>query len=348
MEYCRRGRPRLPLADQGIRGHRGGAGGDVAGLGTPLRAARTGAQHRRLSPLLACRRAAHPGDAGAHGARHRAGPGRRAGAGRVGREHRAATQSGGAHRRPHRGHRGVRRHALRHAARRRLRARSAPRDPRRRATGARRGRRPLGHLGDHRRPRALRQPSHRAPPADARPGLGGRPRPAGAARLSLWRAPHARARLLRPRARRPRMAHRLPWRRHPDRPGARRQRADESRCRRPVRPRPPSPARRRRRDRGALLAPAHDSRGQRGNRGSCIAPGGQLRGGRPRGHGAATRRAPGAGLVDWVPHGETPSPRPPLYGSRAPIRSPAMPRASSPADRGSRRSSRAKSCAAAR
>ena len=111
-------------------------------------------------------------------------------------------------------------------------ARGRRRDRRRGPAHARGGRRALGAQRAQRGPGALRQPPRRAPPAGHGDGWETGAGPAGAARLRARRAPHARARVLRPAARRARLADRLPRRRHAGRAGRRHQRVDPPRHRR--------------------------------------------------------------------------------------------------------------------
>ena len=194
---------------------------------------------------------------------------------------------------PHRRRRGVRRHPLRHAARRRLPARASPaiRDvvlPVLVEIGARWERDELSvgheHFASHLLERRLLGMAR---------GWEAGPRPARPARLPARRAPHARPRLLRPRARRPRLADRLPRRRHAARPDRRDERVAEPGRRRALLAGPAAADGRRRRDRRARSPPPHDPRRPR----------------RDRRAGRAARRPPRRRAIRWPRRRRSPSDR---------------------------------------
>ena len=186
----------------------------AAGLGAPLRAARSDADRERLSALLERGRA--PGGTDARAAcdrrlRGRGGPARRSPS-----------------RRPHVGPplegvpvelgEAIRRldDAAAHAAFDRLLARllARRRARRRRAAAAARARRRLGEGRGHDRPGALRVAPRAGPAPRARPRLGSWQRPARGAGVPAGGAARSRPSDLRPRAARARLADHVPRRRH--------------------------------------------------------------------------------------------------------------------------------------
>ena len=278
---------------------RRGRRGDVARVGAPLRRPAAAAHVGQFPPLHARRRAPHPLDAGAHGARHRLLPRRLAPGARA--ESPVDTKPPsrpGALIEPLLGATeafdATRFDALLDAAFA-LGNLTAIRDVILPALA--RDRPALGDDRDQRRPRALRQPPDRAPPAVASEGLGGRPRPARAARVPVGRAPHARPRVLRARARRSRLADRLPRRRHARRPDSRYERIGAADRGHAVRARPAPRDEQRHCDRSARRAPSDVARRrQRERRAGSATRGRGPRAGRPgrrrraaRGISAASR-----------------------------------------------------------